>query len=428
MSLSVPMKCINQNRLIRLFKDSISHGRETDGIRFCFLIGAGASRESGIKTGQELATRWYKEISEDLDDKELDQWKERNNVDEKNLAASYPEIFEQRFNAEPQIGFNELQQQMKKSEPSIGYMILATILAETRHNFVITTNFDHLVEDALFTVTPEHPLICGHESLAPYIQSQSQRPTIIKVHRDLLLSPFNQTKDTERLKEEWVHALTPVLKDFRIVVIGYGGNDGSLMDYLSEIPVAQRQRIFWCIRDPNNINQQIHAVLKENDTLVKIEGFEELMYELNDACELKAFINKDDLEKSQLIKNARTKAKRYKEKLNQLANRINIKSKEGKKPSEALKKLLPDWWAYQTEIEEENNIDKKDALYQDGMTAFPNSHELKCNYAGFLHDIRKDYKQAESFYKKALEADPEDATYNGNYAYFLHYIRKDYAS
>ena len=38
---------------------------------------------------------------------------------------------------------------MTDKEPSFGYSVLAQILAGTRHNVVITTNFDNLVVDAL---------------------------------------------------------------------------------------------------------------------------------------------------------------------------------------------------------------------------------------------------------------------------------------
>lgn len=32
--------------------------------KFCFVLGAGASRSSGIKSGQELVDIWEKELSE----------------------------------------------------------------------------------------------------------------------------------------------------------------------------------------------------------------------------------------------------------------------------------------------------------------------------------------------------------------------------
>ena len=43
-----------------------------------------------------------------------------------------------------------------------------------------------------------------------------------------------------------------------------------------------------------------------------------------------------------------------------------------------------------------------------------------------MHNIRKEFDEAERYYKKALELESDDANNNGNYALFLHNIRKEY--
>jgi NAD-dependent SIR2 family protein deacetylase len=63
---------ITQKRLARIFKD-IKKQEYTES-KFCFLLGAGASNSSGIKTGWELAQKWYEELKEDLTPKELAKW------------------------------------------------------------------------------------------------------------------------------------------------------------------------------------------------------------------------------------------------------------------------------------------------------------------------------------------------------------------
>ena len=60
-------KTINQNRLVRMFRDIKKNNGE---MRFCFLIGAGASKSSGIKTGWELSKEWYEVLKKDLDPEE----------------------------------------------------------------------------------------------------------------------------------------------------------------------------------------------------------------------------------------------------------------------------------------------------------------------------------------------------------------------
>ena len=57
-----------------------------------------------------------------------------------------------------------------------------------RNNLVITTNFDSLVEDALFMYTSSKPLVINHELLADYAGDPNiSRPIIAKVHRGIFL-------------------------------------------------------------------------------------------------------------------------------------------------------------------------------------------------------------------------------------------------
>ena len=39
---------------------------------------------------------------------------------------------------------------MENVHPNVGYVVLANLLVKTVHNVVITTNFYHLLEDALY--------------------------------------------------------------------------------------------------------------------------------------------------------------------------------------------------------------------------------------------------------------------------------------
>ena len=52
--------------------------------------------------------------------------------------------------------------QMENVHPNVGYVVLAYLLVKTVHNVVITTNFDHLLEDALNYYEKSLPLVIGH--------------------------------------------------------------------------------------------------------------------------------------------------------------------------------------------------------------------------------------------------------------------------
>ena len=174
--------------------------------KFCFVLGAGASLSSGIKSGQELVTMWDEEL-ELRNEKSHVKWKEDLNITEENKYSFYSKFYERRFLRQPVDGYNYLEKQMEHARPSIGYVMLSHLLTETTHNVVITTNFDHLTEDAVNYYEQKIPLVIGHESLAHYVTKHISRPTIIKIHRDLLLDPKNRTDELEVLHDNWKKAL-----------------------------------------------------------------------------------------------------------------------------------------------------------------------------------------------------------------------------
>lgn len=219
---------LTQAGLIHEFED-VSEGPHSS--KFCFVLGAGASRMSGIKTGQELVDIWEKEMLERNEQAFL-SWKEKNGIMESDKYSYYSQYYEERYKKRPMDGLNFLEKMMEHVNPNVGYVVLAHLLAKTEHNVVITTNFDHLLEDALNYYEKALPLVVGHESLAHYITKQITRPTIIKIHRDLLFDPKNTVKDVGVLHEAWEKALDMIFSEFHPIFIGYAGNDRSLMDYL----------------------------------------------------------------------------------------------------------------------------------------------------------------------------------------------------
>lgn len=198
--------------------------------KFCFVLGAGASLSSGIKSGQDLVKIWDVELQQRNENEHI-KWKEALNITEENKYSFYSKFYERRFRRQPVDGYNYLEKLMEHARPSIGYVMLSHLLTETQHNVVITTNFDHLTEDAVNYYEQKIPLVIGHESLAHYVTKQISRPTIIKIHRDLLLDPKNRTEELEVLHDNWKKALGEVFSEYHPIFIGYAGNDNSLMDF-----------------------------------------------------------------------------------------------------------------------------------------------------------------------------------------------------
>lgn len=250
--------------------------------KFCFVLGAGASISSGIKSGQELVTIWDRELQERNEEEHI-KWKEKLHITDDNKFSFYSKYYERRFRRQPADGYNYLEKLMEHAKPSIGYVMLSYLLTETPHNVVITTNFDHLAEDAVNYYGQTIPLVIGHESLAHYVTKHISRPTIIKIHRDLLLDPKNRTDELEQLHDNWKKALEEIFLEYHPVFIGYAGNDNSLMDFLLEncekFLNNKWSFPYWMIYNKDSVGGKVQDFLERTEGhLIRHNGFDEVMY------------------------------------------------------------------------------------------------------------------------------------------------------
>ncbi len=409
------MKEISLQRFLHHFCDDIRKDKN-----FCFILGAGASKQSGIPTGAELVKRWIEELKGMYSQKEFDDWIAKEKINLKESASFYSKIYEKRFEIDPQDGFEFLEKIMDKKEPSCGYSVLAQIIATTQHKIVITTNFDSLIEDALFIYTQTKPLIVGHELLANYIKPFGSRPIIIKIHRDLFYSPKNDTGATYDLESNFKSNLPRIFEYYTPLIIGYGGNDGSLMGFLESLDKI-KGKIFWFYRKiDGELNYRIQNLIEKFDGYaVQITGFDELMLQLGNKLKLDRLDDK-------IITIANERVRNYIEQIENI-NKIETTDEQTKDAlSDIASRSEKDWLYYQLKASKEKDINNKETIYQEGLAKLPKSHELLESYAIFMKNLKKDYKIADELYKKAIDLGPNKARYLHNYAIFQSSIKKDY--
>ena len=145
------------------------------GKRFCFVLGSGASVESGIPSGQTMERIWMDYImshdtegfraraadllAEEREGKERIKtsfadmeaaWQKSKETGAPIPSSYYFDIYKLRFFGEEQDGYLYLEESMDSKTPSLGYYYLTRLMAKGEHNVIITTNFDNLAEDARF--------------------------------------------------------------------------------------------------------------------------------------------------------------------------------------------------------------------------------------------------------------------------------------
>lgn len=455
-----------------------SINRDNPARSFAFILGAGASVGSGIPSGQSMADAWIREMhSRVYPAQSFADWIEGGGpnivgLTEKNIAEYYPAIFERRFGADKEGGYARLEALMDGKEPSLGYSLLAEIMKETRHRIVITTNFDNLVVDALAMHAHKPPLVVGHESLTGFIHPRQRRPLVAKIHRDLFLAPRSDVAEVSTLEKGWQDALRNLFKENTPIVIGYGGNDGSLMGLLKSLkPGEIAGQMFWCFRPGSPPNAMVRqAVAQHNGVLVPISGFDDFMLRLI-GCLIPDF----DLGRisTRLERLGRTRAERYRAQAEEIRRRAGLEAaaaasnRAGNDDGESTtREIMADalrdesnWWTWEMRAKAQMDFDARERIYLDALAHLPDNPDLLLNYAQLLERANKRAEASEQFdramhikpkdpailrsyatfrsresgrldeaevnYRKALDLDPYDAQTVGKYAEFLAYCRDD---
>jgi protein O-mannosyl-transferase len=402
---------------------------ESDG-RFIFFLGSGCSVSSGIPAAAGLVKNWLprlKKIRTGSEDRLVDWLKaEYPDYQEENAASFYGPVIEALFFT-PEERQREIERLTEGKDPGFGYAVLAQIMSHptfiTRCNIVLTTNFDDLVADALYLYTFKKPLVISHESLVGFVRITRTIPVVIKLHGDARLTPKNTELETQQLTEAVKKVLKNLLHETGLIFAGYGGNDQSILNILSELPAGA---LPWGVYWVNNRSPESGLgtwLDKVGAKWVRHLDFDELMLLIRDEFGLAH----PDLKRFEKLRDT------YQETFKKLTEKIarTPESEEKRVIEAAAAKAAKDfdsWFSVELEASKfkTSEPERAKAIYEEGLKQFPGQPGLLGNYANFLHEVHRDYEAAEQYYQHALEADPQQADNLGNYANFFKTIRQDY--
>lgn len=278
--------------LIR-FIGNASENYEATGMKapnYSVLLGSGASITSGIRSGQNLIDTWKKEVYQESDktsEMTLEEFFSSTNApdwyEERN---AYSALFENRYDLQRHRRIF-VEHEVSGKTPSIGYAYLVKLMEQGFFNTVFTTNFDDLLNEAFYRFSKNRPIVCAHDSSISGISVTSTRPKIIKLHGDYLFDDIKTTlRETESLEMNMKMKFQEFAKDFGLIVVGYAGNDRSIMDILTYLLQQEdyfKNGIYWCIRNgEHNISAELKKLLwRDRVFFVEIDGFDELFAEIN---------------------------------------------------------------------------------------------------------------------------------------------------
>lgn len=270
---------------------------------YLLFLGAGASVEAGIPTALQLIVRALRrrralnralaESTDEMTDEEILRWAtEARYVDETDPDHSrYAQVMLRLFDT-PALREEFIRSELRAAKISDGYRMLGKLIAQQIFDTVLTTNFDHLVRQGAEAVRPwpidEVNSLEQYKNLLPFTED----PRILRLHGDFWHGNLRNTQDELRkTPKEIFDAVKGLFRPYGLIVIGYGGEDASLMQGLFSSDLWQdesvlRRGLYWCdIKEFEKLAPKVKSFLTEGNRVgraryVRIEGFDSLMNQI----------------------------------------------------------------------------------------------------------------------------------------------------
>lgn len=262
--------------------------KTTNNPNFTLFLGAGASVTSGVRHAGNLIDEWRHTYSDMYPEKNIEKehWYQ--------TATEYSELFELLYD-QPSQRREFIESCVKDALPSWGYIYLSNLLKHNVFNTVFTTNFDDLINEACYSFSTDlKPLVSAHDSSISSVRLTSPRPKIIKLHGDFLFDNIKNTvRELESLEDNMRSKFRQYASEFGMIVIGYSGNDRSIMETLNTLLRYDSNfphGIYWCVRkgtDLSKLSKELEELTRfPRFHLIEIEGFDECLADIHNGLNI----------------------------------------------------------------------------------------------------------------------------------------------
>lgn len=211
---------------------------------YLFLLGAGASKESGVPTAEELISMWKEKIycSENQEDSQEHLTTEiiQNWLDKQKIYPPDGSVEEYVHYAENYL-IDEIARRaffeniFIDKEPSKGYRTLCLLIEFGFTKTILTTNFDRLIMKASQSANIECREITVESADQISLPMHRKFFHSIALHGDYRYSRLkNTSKELEFQDKHFTSFLVNQLYQKDLIILGYSGRDNSLMEIIEK--------------------------------------------------------------------------------------------------------------------------------------------------------------------------------------------------
>lgn len=272
--------------------------------RYMVLLGAGASASSGVPTAAHCVWEWKRDIylsnnphidAELLTDvslpttrQQIQRWIDaQGNLPEEDSPDEYSFFIEHTYpTAEGRRAY--FHSRFRAAAPQTGYRLLAYLQERGFFPWVWTTNFDSLLPRARKSDYSRPLVEVGLDTVS---RLDSALPSndcahLVHLHGDYRYDRISNTdEETQALDQKLREELIARVRTQPLLVVGYGGRDGSIMDALFDATTAASRggAIYWCTLAGEELPEKAKRLLDKarangfQAAVVEIDGFDDFM-------------------------------------------------------------------------------------------------------------------------------------------------------
>lgn len=255
---------------------------------YALLLGSGVSRSAKIPTGWEVTvdlTRKLAKLKGQNCDPEPEAWYRAAFGEDPDYAQLLEQIgktpAERRAILRGYFEASEEQRLRGEKVPTQAHRCIADLVSKGYIRVIITTNFDHLIEDALRGDGIEPVILSTPDAVEGAPPLSQVNTLIVKAHGDYLDTRLkNTTGELSHYDERLDRLLDRVFDEFGLVVCGWSATWDVAMRGALERCKGHRYTTFWTRKSPL-ADESTQLVRLRQAQVIDIEGSDEFFRELS---------------------------------------------------------------------------------------------------------------------------------------------------